>query len=186
MGQERIAAVDLANMTPEQKAAAKSLTSGPRGAVRGPFAVLLNNPGTFVAVQNLGSHLRFESDLPGNLRELAILVTAQHWQQEYEWSVHAEIAGKFGLSKVAIEKIRMGTSPETLSLDEGAVFAFCKELHISRNVSDQVFSKIKELLSDNAIIELCVICGYYATLAMIMNVARNPVPSSHSPFAHDR
>ena len=36
-------------------------------------------------VSALGEYLRFRSALPPRLSELAILVTAAHWQQQFEW-----------------------------------------------------------------------------------------------------
>ena len=36
-------------------------------------------------VSALGEYLRFRSALPPRLSELAILITAAHWRQEYEW-----------------------------------------------------------------------------------------------------
>ena len=179
---ERISAVDLAAMTPSQSAAAQDLLSGPRGAVRGPFAVLLNSPGAFTPVQNLGAYLRYESPLPTRLRELAILVTARHWRQDYEWQAHSVIARQAGLSDAAMDAVAKGLVPDDLSEDERAVFDFCSELHIDKGVCDTNFSRAESLLGSVLVLELCAVCGYYAMLAMVMNVARNPLPSPNSVF----
>ena len=93
----RIAAVASDVMTAEQRAAAAALASGPRQSVRGPFAVLLHSVGVFGPAQALGAYLRFESAIPAKLRELAIIVTARHWKQDYEWQVHAKLAHEAGL-----------------------------------------------------------------------------------------
>src|SRR5690349_7282318 len=52
---------------------------GPRGGVRGPFAVLLRSPELADLVQKLGEHLRFHSTLPPRLNEFAILINARYW-----------------------------------------------------------------------------------------------------------
>jgi 4-carboxymuconolactone decarboxylase len=178
----RIAAVEDASMTPDQHAAASVVKAGPRGAVRGPFAVLLNSPGAFSAAQGLGAYLRFESSLPANLRELAILTTAHHWRQDYEWRVHAAIARDAGVSDRAIESLANGKSVEDLSPEEAAVHTFCQELHRTNNVDDDTFTAAERLLGAAGVIDLCALCGYYALLAMVMNVARNPAPATPSPF----
>lgn len=178
----RIAAVEATSMTPEQQAAADTVKAGPRGAVRGPFAVLLNSPGAFSAAQQLGVYLRFESPLPANLRELAILTTAQHWQQDYEWRVHAAIARDAGVSKRAIETLAAGTTVEDLSPQEVVVHTFCRQLHRTNNVDNDTFTAVEQLLGPAGVIDLCTLCGYYALLAMVMNVARNPAPATPSPF----
>ena len=51
-----------------------------KGALGGPFNVLLYAPEVGNSVQALGAALRFESSLPGHLRELAILMVAQQWR----------------------------------------------------------------------------------------------------------
>ena len=178
----RIDAVDMGALTPAQDAAAQAMQAGPRGAVRGPFAVLLNSPGAFAAAQGLGTYLRFESALPANLRELAILATARHWRQDYEWRVHATIARDVGLSEAAIASLAAGEEVSGLSLQESVVLAFCRQLHETTNVDDAAFAAAAALLGTAGIIDLCSVCGYYAMLAMVMNVARNPLPATPSPF----
>ncbi len=44
--------------------------------------------------------------LPGDVRELAILITARSVSQGYEWIVHAKIARKEGLAEDVIERVR--------------------------------------------------------------------------------
>ena len=178
----RIAAVEPNSMTNDQQHAADIVSAGPRGAVRGQFAVLLNSPGAFSAAQGLGAYLRFESSLPANLRELAILTTAQHWQQDYEWRVHAAIAREAGVNEQAIKSLAAGGAVSGLSPEESIIHNFCQQLHRTRNVDDAIFVTAKRLLGPALVIDLCTVCGYYALLAMVMNVARNPAPATPSPF----
>ena len=60
-----------------------------RGGIRGPFPWLLRSPGMANIAQQLGAYLRYDSPLPGNLRELAILVVARFWAAQYEWHAPA-------------------------------------------------------------------------------------------------
>jgi len=169
-------------MTAQQREAAHALASGPRGSVRGPFAVLLNSPGVFGPVQALGAYLRFDGALPANLRELAILVTARHWRQDYEWGVHSRIALEAGVDSQSIAAIAAGSEPSGLSAQEQVVYAFCRQLHASTTVDDDAYASVERLLGQAGVIDLCAICGYYAMLAMVMNVARYPLPEGNSAF----
>jgi 4-carboxymuconolactone decarboxylase len=178
----RIAAVEAGSMTPEQRSAADIVSAGPRGAVRGPFAVLLNSPGAFNAAQGLGAYLRFESSLPANLRELAILVTARHWEQDYEWRVHSAIALEAGVDKDVLASLAAGETVKGMSSDETIIYTFCSQLHRDQNVDDATFIAAQRLLEPSGVIDLCAVCGYYALLAMVMNVARNPLPATPFPF----
>ena len=62
---------------PEEGWAAYDEIVGSRGGVSGPFSVLLNSPEAGRRVGHLGAYIRFESSLPEEVTELAILVTAR-------------------------------------------------------------------------------------------------------------
>src|SRR2546430_2932112 len=49
-----------------------------RGKIRGPYVPLMHHPALAERVGDLGEYLRFDATLPGDLRELAILITARH------------------------------------------------------------------------------------------------------------
>ena len=63
-----------------RNAARKFKTTDENGALGGPFNALLYAPAVGDCVQALGAALRFESSLPGHLREFAILLVAQRWR----------------------------------------------------------------------------------------------------------
>ena len=101
----------LDTLAPEAKQVYDKITAK-RGAVRGPFASLMHHPALAERVGDLGEYLRFGGTLPGDIRELAILITARSVGQGYEWIAHAKVARKEGLAEDVIERVRTrGTSP---------------------------------------------------------------------------
>ena len=48
-----------------------------RGKIRGPYVPLMHHPALAERVADLGEYLRFDATLPGDIRELAILITAR-------------------------------------------------------------------------------------------------------------
>ena len=67
----------LSTLTPDAKAVYDKITAK-RGPMRGgPYASLMHDPGLAEKVGDLGEYLRFGGTLPGDIRELAILVTAR-------------------------------------------------------------------------------------------------------------
>src|SRR2546428_751777 len=95
----------LGTLTPEAKRVYDKITAK-RGAVRGPFASLMHHPALAERVGDLGEFLRFGGTLPGDIPELAILITARSVNQAYEWVAHARIARKEGLADDVIERVR--------------------------------------------------------------------------------
>ena len=167
--------------TAAQKKVVKALLSGSRKAVRGPFIALLRCPDLCDRTQKLGEYLRYRSRLPPKLREFAILATARHWQQTYEWHEHARMALESGLSEHSIDTLALEWDGAGLAAEEQTVLRFCRELHRNRAVSDATYREAATLLGEEGVVELCGICGYYTLLAMVMNVAQTPLPEGSDP-----
>jgi len=173
---DRLPPIEREEMSPVQRRAADALIAGRRGALFGPFVPMLRSPELLERAQRLGEYLRYESAIPLRLRELAILVTARHYRQGYEWHVHAPAAAEAGLSQRLIGALAAGERPEAMQPEEATVHDFCLELHTRHAVSDATYAQALALLGEHGVIDLTGVCGYYALLALILNVARTPLP----------
>src|SRR5580700_4330438 len=111
-------------LTPEQKAMVGDLVPGQRGGLGGPFNVLLRSPEMGDLAQKLGAQLRFSSTIPGNLRELAIIITARYWNAQYEWYAHRRFAIEEGVSAATADAIASGKRPRSMRPDEEMVYNF--------------------------------------------------------------
>jgi 4-carboxymuconolactone decarboxylase len=184
ISQERLPPLADATLSAEQRQVVDAITQGPRGRVGGPFIALLRSPELCQRTQMLGEYLRYESVVPQRLRELAILATARHWRQNFEWSTHAPLAESAGLPRALIDALAKGPSPVPQAADEAAVLGFCDELHRNHAVSDAAYDRARAVLGEAGVVELCGLCGYYALLAMVLNVARASLPpGAEAPFA---
>jgi 4-carboxymuconolactone decarboxylase len=176
IGPDRLPPIPEDRQTPAQRRAAAELAAGLRGGLRGPFIPMLRSPELLDRTQHLGEYLRYRGVVPHKLRELAILVTARHWGASYEWYAHAPIARKAGLAPTLIEALAVDREPTGLEADEETVLRFCRELHQSHAVNDSVYARALALFGEDGVVELTALCGYYALLAMVLNVARTPTP----------
>jgi len=96
----------LTTLTPDSRRVYDKITAK-RGQMKGgPFASLMHHPALAEKVGDLGEYLRFSSTLPGDIREMAILITARSVNQAYEWVAHARIARTEKLPDDVIERIR--------------------------------------------------------------------------------
>ena len=120
-------------------------------------------------VSALGEYLRFRSALPPRLSELAILITAAHWKQSYEWEIHAPAALKAGIPQSVVDAVWAGERPSGLAGDQHALYDLCLALHRERAPAAEVVKRAETVLGAQATIEAIAICGYYALLAMVLN-----------------
>jgi 4-carboxymuconolactone decarboxylase len=168
------------DMTPAQREAAQEVTAGRRGAVYGPFVPLLRSPELTRRLQKVGEYLRYEPQLPPKLREMVILLVAREWTQDFEWHVHAPLAAAEGLARDVIDAIAEGRLPAAPGDDEALVHDFFFELSRARAVSDATYARAVDAFGEQGVVDLVALIGYYTTLAMIMNVARTPLPEGRS------
>jgi 4-carboxymuconolactone decarboxylase len=173
---ERLGPIVRTAMSEAQQAAAAELCATPRGTVFGPFMVMLRSPEVLTHAQRLGEYLRFRSLLPIELRELAILITGRHWEQPYVWYVHEPVARKHGISNDVICDIAAGHRPELPVLEQDEVYDFCHELTTTKSVSNISYTRVLRRFGEQGVIELTAIVAYFGLLAMMMNVARTPLP----------
>ena len=135
----------------------------------GPFIDLLVSPELMTRVSALGEYLRYRSALPPRLSELAILITAAHWQQQFEWDIHVPIALEAGVSQSLVDALWKGAHPFDLDPDSQAIYDVCIALHETRTLPIRIRRHAESLLGAQAVMDAIAICGYYALLAMVLN-----------------
>ena len=130
---------------------------------------------------DMRSHVRDRSVLSPKLTELAILIAAREWTQQYEWSAHAPAAARAGLEPAIITAVADGRRPGQMADDEEILYDLCVELHRNKSVSDATYERALRAFGQEGIVEAVAIEGYYALLAMVMNTARTPLPEDRTP-----
>ena len=176
IAQTRLPAIPSDQYTDQQKKAAADFLAARKVPVFGPFEPLMHSPEVMSLARAMGDYLRYRSGIGNMLSELAILVTAREWTQDYEWHVHAPLAAKAGIRPDIIEAIRDGRRPVGMSEDEEIVYDVSSELHRNKRVSDRTFARAEQRFGKPAVVDLVGINGYYTLLAMELNVARYPLP----------
>jgi 4-carboxymuconolactone decarboxylase len=174
--EERLPTVPPAQYSAEQKQAAADFEAARKVAVFGPFEPLMHSPALMSQARAMGDYLRYKSAIGNTLSELAILVTAREWTQDYEWSVHYPIALKAGIRQAIADTIAEGRRPAVLSPDEDTVYEYSMELLKNKQVSDATFERAKSRFGAKGVVDLTGIVGYYTFLAMQLNAAQYPLP----------
>ncbi len=179
----RIAELAPENMTDEQRAVADAIAAGPRGAVRGPFKMLLHSPELANCVQQTGAYVRYRCDIPWKLRELAILITAHHLCAQYEWFAHESEARKAGLDDAIIEAVRGGETPAFTEDAEHEIWKFCTELYADRRISEPAYAAIVARHGEKATVDLAGLLGHYHLIALTLNIFDVEIPDGSKPLA---
>lgn len=163
-------------MTRAQREAAAALIAGPRGHIGGPFNALLRSPELMNRVQKVGEYIRFVCPLSKRINEFAAIIAARQWSQQFEWWAHVKQGVEAGMKASHAQAIAEGRRPKGMREDEEIVYDFLTEVFNTRGACDETYARTLKKFGEQGVIDLLAIAGYYALLAMVMNVARTPVP----------
>ena len=178
--QDRMPPLPKEQLTDEQTQALAEFVAA-RGQPTGPWNVLLRSPELMKRTRGLSDYLRFESVLPGYLREFAILMTARQWGQNYEWNAHYPLAIDEGFSAEMAQAIAEGRRPDGMLEDEEILYDFILELQRNHSVSDATYDRAVERFGEQGVVETVSLVGYYTMISMILNTARTPLPGDAKP-----
>jgi 4-carboxymuconolactone decarboxylase len=168
-------------LTTRQLELYRTITEGPRGehatffpvagddgVLSGPYRAMLLSPGVGAALERVGVAVRYESELPPAVRELAILMVACHCRSETEWRAHESLARASGVPDVTVDSLAT-EAPTLVGHDAEVTYAFARELLVDNRVSDETFGRAAGLLSLPGVFELVVTIGYYQIIAGVNN-----------------
>jgi AhpD family alkylhydroperoxidase len=145
-------------------------------AVRGDppnvFTTLARHRGLFRRWLWFAGGLMPGGKLPRRETELAILRVAHNTGSDYERDQHERIGREAGLSEEEIERVGEGASAGGWSARERAVLEATDQLHLDRNIDDELWARLRALFDERELIELCMLVGHYEMLAMTLNSLR--------------
>jgi 4-carboxymuconolactone decarboxylase len=178
MSQDRMPPIPADQLTDAQRKAAEAFAEGRGYQVRGPFVPLLRSPEVMLRAKSLSDYLRFKSTIEPRLNEMAILITAREWTQQYEWNAHFPAAIKAGLRREIAEAIAEGVRPRSMADDEEAAYDLAIEILRLKRVSDPTYRRAVAKFGEQGVIDLLGVVGYYNFLAIVMNATRTALPAN--------
>lgn len=149
----------------------------------GPYNPMLRSPVFAQRMFDLLYYLRWNTSLSLRLNEFAILIIGRQWRSQVEWFAHGPLAIKAGLKPEIVADLKAKKRPSAMQPDEEAVYDFVTELTAKHEVSDETYARAKKQFSDQQIVDLTAVAGTYITVAMILAMAEESVPSGKElPF----
>jgi len=116
----------------------------------------------------LGNSLLNPEFIDPKLRELVILRVGNLLQSDYEFTHHARIGIKAGLTKDQLKELSTWKSSDKFSEIERAVLQYTDEVTLNVKVSDSTFANLRRYFDDPGIVKLTTIIGYYGMVSRIL------------------
>jgi alkylhydroperoxidase family enzyme len=119
-------------------------------------------------------------------REIVIDRTTALCRSEYEWGVHvAFFATRVGLSEAQLRSLVHGDATDPCWDDaERMLIELCDELHRTCSLSERLWSQLRREYSDEAMLELVMLAGYYRTISYLTNALGLPLEPFGARFPH--
>ena len=128
------------------------------------------------AVSTAAVFLLRDGALEARDRELLLLRICALSGAEYEWGIHAcGYSAASGLSENTIEATFSSASDAAHWSDrERLLIQLAEEFESSADISDQLWNEIRAVFSEQQILELLFVAGFYRLIAFTVNAVRAP------------
>jgi alkylhydroperoxidase family enzyme len=117
-------------------------------------------------------------------REIVIDRTTALCRSEYEWGVHVSFfAKRVGLTEAHLRSLVHGDAEDPCWNDgERLLIRMCDELYRTCSLSDQLWTELRVEHSEEAILELLMLAGFYRTISYLTNALKLPLEAFGARF----
>ncbi len=157
------------------------------GRIGGPFDAWGLNPSIGRRVWQLGGAIRWKPSIERRYIELAILMTGQLWQAQFEWFAHEPMARDEGLPEEVIRAVHKGDRPTFADSDDDGgdetCWRFCRTLLDREKVGDDLYAATRARFGESGVADLIHACGFYTLVSMTLNTFEVQLPEGETnPF----
>ena len=140
----------------------------------GPYIALLNHPRLAQLIERLGYYYKFESQVPRDVYQFVVLVSAKRSDVAFEWADHIAAARAAGLSDDLIHSIETGARGFAAPFDMVHQLVDCAFAYrsIPSALQDAAIAKF----GLHGLIEIVTLCGFYALMGVVNGCFDVPLP----------
>ncbi|MGE0597947.1 MAG: carboxymuconolactone decarboxylase family protein [Dehalococcoidia bacterium] len=153
-----------------------------RGAVTTPVALLMHAPKTALHAANLGAYLRFESEIPNDIFELAVITAAREFDCEFVWAAHSETAIREGVPRELVDAIGVHGSTAAFAHRYRVIVEFAREIVRDHKVSPGTFESMREEFGEKGLTDITALVGFYLMLACTLMANEMELPAGRQGF----
>ena len=166
LSKPRIAPLSDADLTPDQAEALEAFRPGP---VLNIFRTLAHAPKALTRFNAWGGYiLSRRNDLPAREREIVILRTGFLCKSGYEWTQHARIGLREGLTEDEIARIKQGAGAGWSAADAVLIRA-SDELHADQFISEPTWTAMRRHFTEKQCMDVVFTAAQYTQVSMFLN-----------------
>lgn len=163
----RIPLVTREAATPEQRRVGDRIFTQHGEGFQGPSAALLQVPEIAELFDDLRDRVSRHSNLQGATLQLASLVAARYWSNDFVFNVRVRLAKRAGIDSEIIEAIRHHWKPKIAHPELAAAYVFATELLSKDGPSEEAHNALRAFIGDTGMVEVTMVVGIYSMLSLI-------------------
>jgi alkylhydroperoxidase family enzyme len=133
----------------------------------------------------MGGGLLDKGHLTLRQREIVIDRVTARCGAEYEWGVHvAFFAKRVGFDEVQLRSLVEGAPGDACwKAEDALLIRLCDALHASCDIDDALWAELRAQFSEEAMLELLLLAGFYRTVSYLTNALRLPLEPYAARFS---
>lgn len=151
----------------------------------GPSAVTMHSPKAAEPIFALNQVLR-KTVAGSKYFELAALVAAREFDQQYEWSAHEPAGLKAGLEQSVIDAVKYNRSVADLPDTDATVIRLGRALFRDHEVGPDLWAGMEKHFGRQGAVEVTLIMADYAMAGFILTAVDQRLPPDRKPLLPPR
>ena len=146
----------------------------------GPSAVTMHSPKAAEPIFALNQVLR-KTVAGSKYFELAALVAAREFDQQYEWSSHEPAGLKAGLDQSVLDVVKYNRGLAGVPEKDATVIQLGRALFRDHRVSPELWARMEQSFGRQGAIEVTMIMADYAMAGFILTAVDQQLPPDRKP-----
>ena len=182
----RLPPVRRADLDEEGKRIWDALSDANKAIPRtGPSAVTMHSPKAAEPIYALNQYLR-KTVAGVRYFEVAALVAAREFDQQYEWSGHEPAAVRAGVEQSIIDVIKFNRGVAGVPEKDATVIQLGRALFRDHKVSPELWTKMEQLFGRQGAVELTIVMADYAMAGFVLTAVDQQLPADRKPLLPPR
>jgi 4-carboxymuconolactone decarboxylase len=183
----RVPEVKRSSMKPEDRAIYDKVAGANRTTpMLGPGGVSLHMPKVAQAMDILNQYLRYDSIIGRRYIEVAILVAAREFDQQYEWTFHEQAALTAGAPQATVDAIKHDGPVAGLDAKDALIIRYGREIMREHRLSAATWAEAVAKFTQQGALEIAAIMGDYLLAAVLLHAVDQRLPADTKPLMPER
>lgn len=152
----------------------------------GPGGVSLHMPKVAQAMDILNQYLRYDSVIGRRYIEVAILVAAREFDQQYEWTFHEQAALNEAAPQLTVDAIKYNRPLAALDARDALIIRYGREILRDHRLSAATWAEAEARFTRQGALEIAAIMGDYLLAAVLLHAVDQRLPADTKPLMPEK